>query len=123
MILSLEIKNYILIDYLKIDFHENLNIVTGETGAGKSMVFSALELCLGKRLNSKLAKDNKKKTVIELEVDISRYQLESFFEKEDLDFENVTTIRREILPSGKSRAFINDTPITLDILSCFLVLS
>jgi len=117
MILSLEIKNYILIDLLKIDFHKQLNIVTGETGAGKSMVFSALELCLGKRLSSKVAKNPDKKTIVELEIDIKKYGLKHFFDTHDLDYEEQLTIRREILPSGKSRTFINDSPCKLSQLN------
>jgi len=117
MILSLEIKNYILIDFLKIDFHPQLNIVTGETGAGKSMLFSALELCLGKRLNAKVAKDSAKKTVIELEIDIAKHSLKHFFEQHDLDFDEVLVIRREVLSSGKSRTFINDSPCKLSTLN------
>ncbi len=117
MILSLEIKNYILIDHLKIDFHEQFNIVTGETGAGKSMVFSALELCLGKRLSAKIAKYADKKTVIELEIGIKEHSLKDFFVQEDLDYDDVLTVRREILPSGKSRTFINDSPCKLSQLN------
>ncbi len=117
MILTLEIKNYILIDYLKIDFHKRLNIVTGETGAGKSMVFSALELCLGKRVSSKVAKKKESKTIIEIEIDIRKYKLKTYFEEQDLDYDDIVTIRREVLSNGKSRTFINDSPCKLSQLN------
>jgi len=117
MILSLEIKNYILIDFLRIEFHKQLNIITGETGAGKSMVFSALELCLGKRLSSKVSKRPKQKTIVELEVDVKKYELKQFFDSHDLDYEDIVTIRREISTNGKSRTFINDSPCKLSQLN------
>lgn len=116
MLLSLEIKNYILIDHVKLNFHDQLNIITGETGAGKSMIFSALEYCLGKRMDTNIAKDKQKKTVLELEIDISKFNLEIYFEELELDYEPLLLIRREINNKAKSRSFINDTPCSLSIL-------
>jgi len=116
MLSSLSIKNYALIENLKVDFQDKLSIITGETGAGKSILLGGLALVLGKRADASLVNNKKVKCVIEAEFSIENYQLKSFFEKEDLDYESVTTIRREILPSGKSRAFINDTPTTLNAL-------
>ena len=113
MLTSLSIKNFALIEKLNIDFSENFSIITGETGAGKSIVLGALGLVLGKRADLSSLKNKEEKCVIEAHFEISRYQLESFFEENDLDFENHTIIRREILPSGKSRAFVNDSPVNL----------
>ena len=113
MLTSLSIKNFALIEKLNIDFSENFSIITGETGAGKSIVLGALGLVLGKRADLSSLKNKEEKCVIEAHFEISRYNLESFFEANDLDFENQTIIRREILPSGKSRAFVNDSPVNL----------
>ena len=113
MILRLEIKNYAIIDTLSIPFSKHLNIITGETGSGKSILLGALGMILGKRADSKSLLNQDKKCIIECEFDISAYQLQDFFEQEDLDYEDHVIIRREILPSGKSRAFINDTPASL----------
>lgn len=113
MLTSLSIKNFALIEKLNIDFSENFSIITGETGAGKSIVLGALGLVLGKRADLSSLKNKEEKCVIEAHFEISRYNLESFFEASDLDFENQTIIRREILPSGKSRAFVNDSPVNL----------
>jgi len=117
MLSSLSIKNYALIENLKVNFQSNLSIITGETGAGKSILLGGLALVLGKRADASLVYNKKKKCIIEAEFFIANYNLESFFEKEDLDYESTTTIRREILPNGKSRAFINDTPTTLQVLN------
>lgn len=117
MLSSLSIKNYALIENLQVDFQNGLSIITGETGAGKSILLGGLALVLGKRANASLVKNKDKKCVIEVEFAIENYHLEGFFEEEDLDFEPVTTLRREILPNGKSRAFVNDTPTTLQVLS------
>ncbi len=117
MLTSLTVKNYALIENLDVDFHEGLGIITGETGAGKSILLGALALVLGKRADISSVNDKEKKCIVEAEFHIDKYNLELFFDKEDLDYENVTTIRREILPSGKSRAFVNDTPVTLTILN------
>ncbi|REE82158.1 DNA repair protein RecN (Recombination protein N) [Lutibacter oceani] len=113
MLINLSIKNYALIESLSVSFQDNLSIITGETGAGKSILLGALGLVLGKRADSSTLKDTTNKCVIEAQFSIANYHLESFFNENDIDFENETIIRREILPSGKSRAFINDTPTTL----------
>jgi DNA repair protein RecN (Recombination protein N) len=113
LLTSLSIKNFALIEKLNIDFSESFSIITGETGAGKSIVLGALGLVLGKRADLSSLKNKEEKCVIEAHFEISRYNLESFFEANDLDFENQTIIRREILPSGKSRAFVNDSPVNL----------
>jgi DNA repair protein RecN (Recombination protein N) len=106
-----------LIDQLSIDFSSGLSIITGETGAGKSILLGALGLVLGNRADSSTLKDSSKKCVVEAKIAISKYDLKDFFEKSDLDYEAETIIRREILPSGKSRAFVNDTPVTLSVLN------
>lgn len=117
MLISLSIKNYALIENLKVDFQDKLSIITGETGAGKSILLGGLSLVLGKRSNASLMNNKDKKCVIEVEFAIDKYHLKSFFEAEDLDYEPITTLRREILPNGKSRAFVNDTPTTLAVLN------
>ncbi len=117
MLASLSIKNYALIDHLEINFQKGFSIITGETGAGKSILLGALSLILGKRADLSALKNKEKKCIIEGEFLIDNYNLKSFFETNDIDFEKNTIIRREIMPSGKSRAFINDTPITLSVLS------
>ena len=113
MITSLSIKNYALIEKLTIDFSEGFSIITGETGAGKSIILGALGLVLGKRADLTSLKNKEEKCVIEAYFQISKYNLRSFFDVNDLDYENETIIRREILPSGKSRAFVNDSPVNL----------
>lgn len=117
MITKLTIKNYALIEDIKVDFKEGLTIITGETGAGKSILLGALSLLLGKRADLSSVKNNSKKCVIEAEFHIHTYQLNEFFKSQDLDYEPQTIIRREILPTGKSRAFINDSPVNLNVLS------
>ena len=117
MLTQLSIKNYALINELKIDFSSGLSIITGETGAGKSILLGALGLVLGNRADSSTLKDNSKKCLVEAKVSIANYNLREFFEEVDLDYEDHTIIRREILPSGKSRAFVNDTPVNLSILN------
>jgi DNA repair protein RecN (Recombination protein N) len=124
MITSLSIKNYALIEKLAIDFSKGFSIITGETGAGKSIILGAMGLVLGKRADLTSLKNKEEKCVIEAYFDISKYNLKSFFEANDLDYEDETIIRREILPSGKSRAFINDSPVNLQELqdlSLFLI--
>ncbi|HEY9220175.1 MAG TPA: DNA repair protein RecN [Lutibacter sp.] len=116
MLTNLSIKNYALIDSLSVSFRDYLSTITGETGAGKSILLGALGLVLGKRADTSTLKDASKKCVIEAKFLISNYQLEGFFEENDIDFENETIIRREISPTGKSRAFVNDTPTTLQVL-------
>ncbi|MFL9829429.1 DNA repair protein RecN [Flavobacterium sp. ST-87] len=113
MITALSIKNYALIEKLTIDFSKGFSIITGETGAGKSIILGALGLVLGKRADLTSLKNKEEKCIIEAQFDISKYNLVAFFEANDLDYENETIIRREILPSGKSRAFINDSPVNL----------
>ena len=113
MITSLSIENYALIEKLSIDFSKGLSIITGETGAGKSILLGALGLVLGKRADLSSLKNKSEKCVIEAHFQISDYNLHPFFTANDLDYEAETIIRREILPSGKSRAFINDTPVNL----------
>lgn len=119
MLVSLTIKNYALIEDLKVDFQNGFSVITGETGAGKSILLGGLSLVLGKRADASLVSNKEKKCIIEAVFDIENYELNSFFELEDLDYEIITTIRREILPNGKSRAFINDTPTTLTVLNRF----
>ena len=117
MLTTLSIKNYALIDSLQVNFKNGLTIITGETGAGKSILLGGLSLILGKRVDITNVKDTSKKCVIEATLDIANYNLKSFFKDEDLDYESETIIRREILPSGKSRAFVNDSPVNLNVLS------
>ncbi len=116
MLTSLSIKNYALIDNLQVNFNNGLTIITGETGAGKSILLGGLSLVLGKRADLSNVKDASIKCVIEATFDVANYNLKSLFKEEDLDYEPLTIVRREILPSGKSRAFINDTPVNLDSL-------
>ncbi|WOD43643.1 DNA repair protein RecN [Hwangdonia lutea] len=116
MLTSLSIKNYALIDNLQVDFNNGLSIITGETGAGKSILLGGLSLILGKRADLSTLKDATKKCIIEAVFEVSNYNLKSLFEAEDFDYEAQTIIRREILPSGKSRAFVNDSPVNLNSL-------
>ncbi|QRM90906.1 DNA repair protein RecN [Lacinutrix sp. WUR7] len=116
MLSSLSIKNYALIDELLVNFNQGFTIITGETGAGKSILLGGLSLILGKRADLSSLKNKDQKCVIEAVFNIENYQLENLFKTEDLDFESHTIIRREILPSGKSRAFVNDTPVNLTTL-------
>ncbi len=115
MLSRIFIQNFALIDTLEIQLHKGLQVITGETGAGKSIILGALRLILGERADLKSIADSENKSVVEAEFRISE-KLSRFFDENDLDFENSTIIRREILPSGKSRAFVNDVPVTLDIL-------
>ena len=117
MLTQLSINNYALINQLSIDFSSGLSIITGETGAGKSILLGALGLVLGNRADLSSLKDTSRKCVVEAKIAISNYNLQDFFAEVDLDFETETIIRREILPSGKSRAFVNDTPVTLSVLN------
>lgn len=116
MLSRLSINNYALIKSLDMMPHEAMNIITGETGAGKSIMLGAVGLLLGKRADTKVLYDQEKKCIIEGEFNIKSYNLTELFNHYDLDYEDDTLIRREITPSGKSRAFVNDTPVTLDIL-------
>ena len=113
MITSLSIENFALIEKLDIDFSNGFSIITGETGAGKSILLGALGLVLGKRADLTSLKNKEEKCIVEANFSIGKYDLEFFFEYNDLDYEQETIIRREILPSGKSRAFVNDSPVNL----------
>lgn len=116
MLANLSIQNYALIDDVSVAFTNGFTTITGETGAGKSILLGGLSLVLGKRADLSSLKNEEQKCVIEAEFDISKYQLQQFFSDNDLDYEDKTILRREILPSGKSRAFVNDSPVTLDVL-------
>lgn len=116
MLKHLIIKNYALIRHLELTPDSGLNVVTGETGAGKSIMLGALGLLLGNRADTKVLWDESEKCVTEAAFDIKDYDLESFFREEDLDYDTTTVLRREISPAGKSRAFINDTPVTLEVM-------
>lgn len=116
MLAQLYIKNYALIDELDVNFDDGLTIITGETGAGKSILLGGLSLVLGKRVDFSNIKDSSKKSIIECTFNLKEYDLTSFFEAHDLEYEIETIIRREVLPSGKSRAFVNDSPVTLQVL-------
>ncbi len=113
MLHRLTVNNYVLIDELDIDFNKGLTIVTGETGAGKSILLGALALILGERADSGVLLNKQKKCIIEGVFDITNYNLKPFFEYNELDYNNETFLRREISAEGKSRAFINDTPVNL----------
>lgn len=116
MILHLSITNYAIIEKLEIDFNEGFTVVTGETGAGKSILLGALSLILGQRVDTSVLNDKNKKCLVEGVFKISKKSFLTFFNKNDLDFEEESTIRREISTSGKSRAFINDTPVNLNVI-------
>ncbi len=113
MLVTLSVQNYALIKRLQVDFTEGYSVITGETGAGKSILLGALGLVLGNRADLANLKDKDKKCVIEAEFQIGTYQLNDVFNNLDLDYEEVTIIRRELLPNGKTRAFVNDTPVNL----------
>lgn len=113
MLLSLSVQNYALIEQLNINFTNQFATITGETGAGKSILLGALGLIMGNRADLSSLKDKEKKCVVEASFEVSKYKLQPLFAANDLDYEDTTIIRREILPSGKSRAFINDTPVNL----------
>ena len=116
MLKSLSIKNYALIDKATIEFGSGFTVITGETGAGKSIMLGALGLVLGQRSDVSVIGDKEGKCVIESVFDVSKYKLQSLFRDEDVDYDHETVLRREILPSGKSRAFVNDTPVNLNFL-------
>lgn len=116
MLHKLTIKNYAIIERLEIAFNDRMNIITGETGAGKSILLGALSLILGERADTKVLYDKEEKCVVEADFEIENKDLKAFFEAQELDFETHTIVRREINQSGKSRAFVNDTPVTLAVL-------
>ncbi|MBV1922600.1 MAG: AAA family ATPase, partial [Flavobacteriaceae bacterium] len=113
MITQLSIKNYALIDDINVDLTSGLTIITGETGAGKSILLGALSLILGKRAELSSIKDSSKKCIIEAHFSIERLDIQSVFSKNTMDYDAETIVRRELLPNGKSRAFVNDSPVTL----------
>ncbi len=117
MLAELSIKNYALIDDISVSFSDGFTTITGETGAGKSILLGGLSLVLGKRADLSSLREKDKKCIIEAEFEIERYEIKDFFEEKDLIYEPRTIIRREIHPGGKSRAFINDSPTTLDLLT------
>jgi len=116
MLQSLKIQNYALIDHIQIEWAPGFITITGETGAGKSILIGALSLILGNRADTSVLKDEERKCVVEAAFDIQHYSLEPVFEEHDLDYEPETIIRREINNKGKSRAFINDTPVNIRVL-------
>jgi len=116
LLTSLSIKNFALIDSLEVSFTDSFSIITGETGAGKSILLGGLGLILGKRADLSVINDATVKCVVEAEFSIGNYKLQRLFKQSELDYEPNTIIRREILPSGKSRAFINDSPVSLQVL-------
>jgi DNA repair protein RecN (Recombination protein N) len=116
VIVSLRISNFALIDRLEVDWPAGLTVLTGETGAGKSIFLGALQLVLGGRADLSVLKDTSKKSVVELDVEVEEFW-RTWFDEQGLDYAPLTTIRRELAPGGKSRAFINDTPVTLDVLN------
>ena len=117
MLRQLYIKNFTLIDELNIELHSGFSVITGETGAGKSIILGAIGLLLGQRADTKSIKQGSERCVIEAHFDLSRYDLEQFFIDNDIDYDaNDTIIRRELTSAGKSRAFINDLPVALSML-------
>ncbi len=116
MLELLKVKNYALIDQLEIKFNKGFTIITGETGAGKSILFGALGILLGQRADYSVIRDKTKKCIVEAQFSIRNYNLSKFFEINDLDYFDETIIRREISPKGRTRAFINDTPVNLNVI-------
>ncbi len=116
MLSKIFISNYALIDRLEVSFNKGMTVITGETGAGKSIILGALGLTLGERVDTSVLSNLNEKCIIESTFNIHKMDLKSFFDVNDLDFDVHTILRREILPSGKSRAFINDTPVSLTVL-------
>ncbi len=116
MLHQLYIKNYALIDELRLDLSDHLTVITGETGAGKSIILGALSLILGQRAPTNALHENDRKCIIEGTFDLKKHDLSDFFDEYELDYDERTIIRREITPSGRSRAFVNDTPVNLPTL-------
>ena len=114
MLKKLNIQNYALFNLVEVDFPSNLSIITGETGAGKSILLGALSLLLGQRAEADLVNDKSKKCIVEGSFTSGSEEIKEFFLQNDLDYNSEITIRREVSPEGKSRAFINDTPVTLN---------
>ena len=113
MLRSLYIQNYALIEKLDITFERGFSVITGETGAGKSIILGAIGLLLGQRADVKAIRPGASKCVIEAQFDISAYGMQAFFEENDLEYDVECILRRDVYASGKSRAFINDTPVSL----------
>ena len=116
MIQRLLVKNYAIIEELEIEFSEKLTIITGETGAGKSILLGALGLIMGNRADSKVLFNQSEKCVIEGHFQVANYKVKPFFEEYDIDYDLEIVVRRELTPAGKSRAFVNDTPVNLKTL-------
>ena len=116
MLTKILIKNFTLIDKVEIDFLTGFTTVTGDTGSGKSILLSALSLIIGKRAGQNLLKNSKQKCVLEAEFNLSDFNIRSLFSENTIDYFDQTILRREILPNGKSRSFINDSPVNLDLL-------
>ena len=116
MLTKILIKNFTLIDSLEIDFLSGFTTVTGDTGSGKSILLNALSLIIGKRGSQNLLKDNSKKCILEAEFDLKNFNIKKIFDNNGLDYYEETILRREILPNGKSRSFINDSPVNLELL-------
>lgn len=116
MLLELHVSNYALIDELTIQFHQGFNIITGETGAGKSIILGALGLVMGQRADLNVLHDKERKCSVEAHFNIKDYRLKAFFDREELDYDDLAILRREISPAGKSRAFVNDTPVNLKVM-------
>ena len=117
MLKEIKINNYALIDSIEMSFNSGMTSITGETGAGKSILLGGLSLVLGSRVDNSKIINKQTKCFVEATFDINEYDLKSFFDLNSLDYEKETILRREVIPSGKSRAFINDTPVNLDVLS------
>ena len=116
MLRRLKVENYALIDRLELELDDRLNIITGETGAGKSILLGALGLLLGNKNDNATLKDDKRNCLIEGVFDLGTRDLQAFFDRNDLDYSRETTLTRQITPAGKSRSFINDTPVPLALL-------
>ena len=116
MLKKVLIKNFALIDSLEIDFSKGFSVITGDTGSGKSILLNALSLITGKRADHSLLKNNKIKCIVEAEFDLQYFKLKEVFKRNDLDYFDQSIFRREVLTSGKSRSFINDTPVNLDVM-------
>ncbi len=119
MLTKLKINNYALIDSLEISFNKGMTSITGETGAGKSIILGGLSMVLGSRVDNSKIINKEKKCFVEATFDLTDIYLKDYFRRNDLDYDEITIIRREVNQSGKSRAFINDSPVKLDQLSDF----